>query len=324
MTAAPGRVALLPLAAVAGSVVLWSTAYVTSAVVLETASPAVLSVLRFVIALVVLVPLAVRRPGFVRVLRSRITVALGITGVTLYYSFANVGLFFTTSGTAALANAALPVLTAVFAVVLLRERLPVRTILGLLLATAGVILIAAAGLTVDLGLLLCLVGLASYALYTVLLRRDVDRRTEPVEPLGLATGTAVWGTVLMLPWLLVELLAGGASLPASSLGWGSLVFLGLIVTAPTMVLYNYGAERLPAAVSGIATAGIPALGYAFSVAVGEAVDAVKILGGVVAVAGIVVATLSTPTVEASAPGALVADFDESPEPGVQERETPGS
>lgn len=319
MSAATGRVALLPLAAVAGSVVLWSTAYVTSALVLETASPAVLSVLRFLIALVVLVPLAARRPGFVRVLRSRRTIALGLTGVTFYYSLANIGLFFTTSGTAALANAALPVLTAAFAVGLLRERLPARTIIGLLLATAGVVLIAAAGLRLDGGLLLCLVGLASYALYTVLLRRDVERRTEPVEPLVLATGTAIWGTVVMLPWLLVEALAGGAALPSSGPGWGALLFLGLVVTAPTMVLYNYGAERLPAAVSGIATAGIPALGYALSVLVGEPLDVVKVIGGVVAVAGIVVATLSTPSVEASAPGALVADLDDVDSPPGGER-----
>lgn len=311
------NVRLLPLAAVAASVVLWSTAYVGSAIVLETASPAVLSVLRFLIALLVLVPLAARRPGFLRVLRSPRTIVLGITGVALYYSFANVGLLFTTAGTAALANAALPVLTAAAAVLVLRERLPARTIVGLVLATVGVVLIAAAGLRVDVGLLLCLVALAAYALYTVLLRRDADGRVaaaeEPVEPLVLATGTAIWGTAVMLPWLAVEALAGGASLPSGAPGILALLFLGLVVTAPTMVLYNYGAERLPAAVSGIATAGIPALGYAFSLLAGERPDAVKVVGGVVALAGIVVATLATPSVEASAPGALVAERDDPPE-----------
>lgn len=315
MSAAPA-VRALPFAAVAVSVALWSTAYVISAIVLETASPAVLSVLRFAIGLVVLVPLAARRPGFVRVLRAPRTILLGITGVTGYYSFVNISLLFTTPGTASLANAALPVLTAVFAVVLLRERLPLRTVIGLVLATAGVVLIAAAGLTVDVGLLLCLVGLASYGLYTVLLRRDAQRLTsrgEPgIEPLVLATGTAIWGTALMLPWLAVEALSGASSLPSNVPGILALLFLGLVVTAPTMVLYNYGAERLPAAVSGIATAGIPAIGYALSVAVGEPLDAVKVIGGVVALAGIVVATLAKPSVEASAPGALVAEQDDPP------------
>ena len=65
---------------------------------LETASPAVLSVGRFAIALLVLVPLAARRPGFLRTLRDPRTILLGLTGVTLYYSLANIGLLFTTPG----------------------------------------------------------------------------------------------------------------------------------------------------------------------------------------------------------------------------------
>jgi drug/metabolite transporter (DMT)-like permease len=110
----------------------------------------------------------------------------------------------------------------------------------------------------------------------------------------LATATAVWGTVLMLPWLLGEVLAGAARLPHGAPGILSLLFLGLVVSAPTLVLYNYGAERLPAAISGIATAGIPALGYAFAVVLGEAPVLIKVIGGVIALAGILVATLSSP------------------------------
>ena len=106
----------LPLAAIGLSVVLWSAAYVLSGWALETASPAVLSVARFAIALIVLVPLAARRRRFVRTLRETRTILLGLTGVTLYYSFANIGLLFTTPGTAALVVSLLPVLTAAAAV----------------------------------------------------------------------------------------------------------------------------------------------------------------------------------------------------------------
>lgn len=303
----------LPFAALALSVVLWSTAYVGSDLVLETGSAAVLSVLRFAIALVVLVPLALRRPGFRRALRSPRTILLGATGVTFYYSFANVGLTLTTPGTAALASAALPVLTAAAAVLLLRERLPRRTVAGLALGTVGVVLIASAGLRLDLGLVLNLVALASYAIYTVLLRRDAERDaargTAPLDALSLATATAIWGTALMLPWLAVEAATGAARLPTDTPGIVALLALALLVTAPTMVLFNFGAERLPAAISGVATAGIPAIGYALSVALGETLDPVKAIGGVIALAGIVVATLATPSVEPSPAGALVADDD---------------
>jgi drug/metabolite transporter (DMT)-like permease len=295
------------------SVVLWSTAYALSGIVLETSSPAVLSVLRFVIALVVLVPIAWRRPGFARAMRSPRTIVLGLTGVTVYYSLTNIGLLFTTAGTAALAAALSPVLTTVLAVAVLRERPSRRTIIGLALATVGVALVAASGLRFDGGVLLCVIALASYALYTVLLRRDAGGADSP-DAIVLATATAVWGTALMVPWLVVEVATGGARMPDGFAGIGGILFLGLVVTAPTLVLFNYGAERLPAAISGIAIAGIPALGYAFAIVLGEAPDAVKVVGGVIALVGIVVATLASPAVEPSPPGSAVmpASADERP------------
>ena len=126
----------LPVGAMGISVLLWSTAYVVSGEVLKTGSPAVLSVLRFVVGLLVLVPLSARRPGFLAALRNPRTLLLGLTGVTLYYSFSNIGLLFTSPGTVALTAALSPVLTTVIAFILLRERLSPRTIVGLVLVDA--------------------------------------------------------------------------------------------------------------------------------------------------------------------------------------------
>ena len=291
----------MPLGAIGLSVLLWSAAYVVSGWALETGSPAVLSVGRFAIALLVLVPLAARRPGFVRTLRQPRTVLLGLTGVTLYYSLANIGLLFTTPGTAALTAAFLPVLTATAAVIMIRERLSGRTWIGLALATAGVTLVAASGFRVDVGVLLNIVALASYAIYTVLLRRDAGRDDSP-DALVLATATGVWGTALMLPWLGWEAVSGTLAVPSDARGLISILVLALVVTAPTLVLFNYGAERLPAAVSGVATAAIPALGYAFALLVGEPLDPIKAIGGAIALVGVLIATLASPDVEPSPPG----------------------
>jgi hypothetical protein len=79
------------------------------------------------------------------------------------------------------------------------------------------------------------------------------------------------------------------------------------VTAPTLVLFNYGAERLPAAVSGVATAAIPALGYGFALLLGEPLDPIKALGGAVALTGVVIATLAAPDVEPSPPGSALPE-----------------
>jgi drug/metabolite transporter (DMT)-like permease len=266
----------------------------------------VLSVGRFVIGLLILVPIAALRPGFTITLRRPSTVLLGFLGVALYYSLTNVGLEFTTPGTAALSNAALPALTAIAGLLILRERLGLRTIIGLVVATAGMVIVAGSGLGLDLGVVLCLIGLTSYALYTVHLRRGTvsaeaaDRVAGPpaaerVDPIVLATATAIWGTAIMMPWLGLEVVSGTASAPSGWAGICSLTFLGVVVTAPTLVLFNYGAERLPAAVTGVMTAAIPALGYLFALLLGEQPDAITTLGGGIALIGVLIASLAIPS-----------------------------
>jgi drug/metabolite transporter (DMT)-like permease len=281
--------ARLPLVAALVCVVLWSTTYAVTVAVLHHASPAVLSVGRFALASVALLPFAARRRGFAASLRSPWTILLALTGVALYYVFSNIGLGLTSAGTGALSAAMTPVVTAVFAVLLLQERMPPRTIAGLALATAGVVIVGGAGVSLDVGLLLCLAGLCAYALYIVLLRRRPPR----VDAIALGTATTVWGTALMLPWLVLEVATGTVRWPVDGVAIGGIAYEAIIVTAPTMILFNHAAERLPAAISGITIAGIPVLGYAFALAFGEVWDPVKAIGGAVAVAGIVIATAST-------------------------------
>ena len=262
------------------------------------------SVGRFAIGLIVLVPLAARRPLFARTVRDPRTILLGLLGVAIYYSLTNIGLEFTTPGTAALSNAARPTLTALLGLFILKERLAPRTIVGLVLATAGVVIVAGAGLTLDIGVLLCLIGLASYALYTVLLRKGAPGRQPAgaVDPLVLATATAVWGTGIMLPWLVAEMAAGAAAIPSGWGGLGGLLVLGVVITAPTLVLFNYGAERLPAAATGVLTAAIPALGYLFALLLGEPFDAITALGGAVALVGVAIASVTAPSTDSSPAG----------------------
>ena len=305
----------LPIGAVAVSVVLWSTAYVLSAIVLTTASPAVLSELRLVLAVPVMVLLIALMRGSVAGFRMLIgslrrpsTVLLALTGVALFYLPSNIGLSLTSPGTAALMSATLPVLTCLFAWWILRESVTGRVALGLILVTAGIVIVCADAPEVGPGAFLLAAGLAGYATYTVLLRRIGSRTDRPSPPsngsppsnaqnvpppdaLVLATATALWGAILLLPWLGWEIATGTAALPSDAPGWFSILFLALVVTAPTMALYNYGAERVPAAVSGAAAAGVPVLAFAFALVLGEPLEPIKAVGCVLTLIGVVIAAI---------------------------------
>lgn len=88
------------------------------------------------------------------------------------------------------------------------------------------------------------------------------------------------------------------------------MFLGVVITAPTIVLFNYGAERLPAALTGILTAAIPGLGYLFSLILGEPVDIVTVSGGAIAVIGATIAVASAR--DSKTPGAQAGSRDRAP------------
>jgi drug/metabolite transporter (DMT)-like permease len=290
-----------PLAALATAVLIWATTFVVSATALATTSPAVLTVLRFALGAAVLVPLAVRRGGLGRVLRAPVTAVLGLTGVAAYYGLQNLGLLYTTAGTAALLQAVLPVATAGLAALLLREQVAAGTLVGLVLATAGVVLVASAGARLDRGAVLVVAGILAYAVYTVLLRR-LGSRPSPqaagtgtvatADPGVLAAATAVWGLVLLVPWQVWEIAAGRAQLPVGIAAISATLYLGVVASGGTLLLWTYGAGRTPAGVSGVVTAAIPALGYALAVLTGEQPTWSKTAGGTLAVAGVALTSYS--------------------------------
>lgn len=284
----------MPLIAQVAAVVIWSTTFVVSADALSGISPALLTVVRFVLAAAVLVPLAAMRRGLLRALASPVSAVLGLTGVAAYYGLQNLGLSFTTPGTAALLQAVIPVAAAVLSFLLLRERPGVGSGIGLVLATVGVIVAASTNASFNVGAALIATGAACYAVYTVLLRRlemsrGDDAEAPRTDPVVVAAATAVWGVVFLLPWQIGEAMAGQTRLDLTPSLTLALLYLGVIASGATLLLWTYGAGRTPAITSGILTAAIPALGYGFALAMGEDPTWNKTIGGLIALLGVGVA-----------------------------------
>jgi drug/metabolite transporter (DMT)-like permease len=80
---------------------IWGTTFVVSDTALASMSPAALTVTRFVLALLVLAPVAMTRGGIAAAIRSPAVAVLGATGVAAYYGLQNLGLVTTGAGTAA-------------------------------------------------------------------------------------------------------------------------------------------------------------------------------------------------------------------------------
>ncbi len=284
----------MALIAQVAAVVIWSTTFVVSSDALTGVSPALLTVMRFALAAALLVPLASARRGLLRALATFTAAMLGLTGVAAYYGLQNLGLLSTTAGTAALLQAVIPVAAAVLSFVLLRERPEIGSIVGLALATVGVVVASNTGATFNVGALLITAGAVAYAVYTVVLRQlEAPRPKQPgrmtTDPGVIAAATAIWGLVFLLPWQIWEMAVGQSRLVLSAPVILSTLYLGLFASGATLLLWTYGARHTPAFTSGILTAAIPALGYGFALVAGEEPTWNKTVGGMLALLGVGVA-----------------------------------
>jgi drug/metabolite transporter (DMT)-like permease len=293
-TARRGRAlsTLLLLAAVA----IWGSTYVVTKAGVETVPPMLFALLRYCVASLLLVPLALVRGGGVTALPRGTLALMGLTGVALYYTGFNVALTYTTASQGALVQASIPVVTAIMAVLWLRERLSPRRAVGIALAVIGVLLIVArAEPDADarspvLGNLLMLGTVVVWGIYTMLAKRAAD-----ADPILVAAGVTLVGTLLLIPGALVEATSGPMPRIAPA-AWLRIAYLGVFPSALGYLLYNRALRDLDASQVGAFTNLSPLIGAVSGVVVlGERVTALAIVGGAAVIAGVWLSTSGQPS-----------------------------
>ena len=307
----PASRSLLPLAAAATTVVLWASAFVGVRAVGHDLSPGALALGRMLVGsltLTVIVLVVRSRRGGPRPPGGRLLGAVALWGAAwfgLYNLVLNAAERHLDAGTTALLVNVAPVVVAVLAGLLLGEGFPGRLLAGMAIAFAGVVLIAtttSAGGTDLSGVLLGLLAALLYAGAAVAQKRLLAR----IDALTVTWLGAVAGTVALLPYL-PTLVAELASAPASAVA--GTAYLGVFPTAIAFLTWGYALSRTTAGRLAAATYAVPPIVVLLSWALlGEVPAPLALAGGVLCLAGVVVATR---------PRAVPA-----PGPGSVERRTP--
>ena len=247
----------------------WAGSVVTGKAAAEQIPPALFTAARWGGALLLALPFAwghLRRDG--AALRGRwwLPVALGLLGVVTYNSLVYRGLHDTTAVNALLLQSATPVLILVAAFLLFGERPGWRQVAGILVSAAGVGVIAAEGslevlrhLRFNPGDALVLTAVASYALYSALLRLR-----PAVHPLSLLTASMAAGMVVLVPLAGAEA-ATGARMVVSGLSVACLLYAMVFPAFLAYLLFNRGVELAGAARAGQFMHLMPAFGLALAV-----------------------------------------------------------
>lgn len=128
------------------AILIWGFAYVVTKSGLDAVPPMMFALLRYSVASVLLVPLALARGGLERLPHPapwKTLILMAIVGVALYYVLFNLALAYTSASRTALIQSAFPAIVAVMAVFWLRERVTRQRYAGIALAIIGVVLIVA-------------------------------------------------------------------------------------------------------------------------------------------------------------------------------------
>ncbi len=276
-----------PLAAVATTLLLWSSAFVAIRHLDRVFSPGALSLGRLVVGSVGLGVALLSRGGRAPARRDwSPLIAIGVLWYGVYNVALNSGELHVDAGTASMLIQLSPVLIAVLATVFLRERPTVALGIGLLLALGGVVLIGFSGSpgTGDLlGVVLCLVAAAAYSI-SLILQKPLVGRLPALEVTWIACTVGAAACLPFVGQLVPEL--GSAS--AGDVAW--LVYLGLFPTAIAFTTYAYALNHMSASNLGVTTYLVPpltiAMGWLF---LGEAPPALAYVGGALCLVGVAVA-----------------------------------
>lgn len=268
---------------------VWGSTFVATKATVVQIPPLALSFIRVSIGALVLLPLALyrrRRQVSGKPLPWRATALLSLIGVAVYYLAFNLSLSYTSASQGALVQSCVPAVTALAAVVLLRERASRTRIVGMVLSMLGVLIVfssAAIGSAPAnlLGNALMFIAVLAWGAYTALAKRLTD-----YDPVLITTGIMGIGAMMLLPFAVVEL--HGLRLAAIGIGaWYGVFYLGAVASAAAYLAYNYSLRHMEAGQAGVFGNLIPVVGVISGVVVlHEPVSLPAILGGLVVMLGV--------------------------------------
>jgi drug/metabolite transporter (DMT)-like permease len=257
--------------ALAGS--LWGTGFYFGRLALDEMSVEHMVLYRFLFASLAMVPVALMHRERLTGTQWGLLLVSSAFGIPIQFLLQFYGLTLTTVSHASLMVGAMPVLLAAAAALFAGERLDWIGWLALAGSTVGAILIVPGGsrgpatrgeptLAGDLLVVLSLI----MALAWILLSKKLMQGHSPlvVTSYSILTGTAMLIAVVLVPWLLTPWThQHGKPIPfahVSATAWTALAISGILCTATTTFLWNWGIHHVPASRAGVFLNIEPALG----------------------------------------------------------------
>ncbi|MDR6506411.1 DMT family transporter [Arthrobacter oryzae] len=275
----------------------WSGNYVVGQAAVATMTPLELTFWRWALAALPLVALAhfVERPDWRAVLACwRVLLLLSVLGMSGYTLLLYTALQHTSALNASLITAANPALIVVLAIFFLGERPGLYGWLGIALGLGGVVLVLTRGelhrifsITFNAGELLMIGAIVVWGLYTIIARR-----------LGLPAIAATAVQVVMATAILCPFALGAAArFPATAAEGWSLAYIAVFPSLGAYLFWNLALKTTAPATAGNYLNLMVVFTAAITVIMGIPVSLPQVIGGLLVIAGVLMASRPKKPVE---------------------------
>jgi len=279
--------------------IMFASNLVLGRAAVSTIEPFTLAFWRWLIATLIMLPFvagALRRYAFDLLRLVPLLLVLGVLGMMVCGAGVYLGLRHTTATNGTLIYTTSPAFIVLFEMILGRRPFSALQFIGIALATFGVAVIVSRGDLASLGGLgfnpgdiAILAAAIAWAIYSIILR---DRRLQALPGRVLFGGIATAGTLVLMPVWLFE----GAShgfFPAAAGAWITVAALAVVPSVLAFLAYQWLVREVGAARTGMALYFMPIVGVGLAaIFLGETVHSYHLVGTLLTIGGVVLATLS--------------------------------
>ena len=212
-------------------------------------------------------------------------VTMGLIGVVLYYAVFNYSLVYTSASQGALVQSCIPAMTALVAVVWLREHASALRWSGIVLSMVGILIVfsgadAQSGSGSLLGNVLMFASAVLWGVYT-----SMAKRVATYDAIQVTAGIIGAGALMLLPLAGFEIAAAGMP-SVNTQGWLGMAYLGAGASGLAYMMYSAALKHMDASEAGVYTNLIPIVGVIMGVMLGEPLSLRAIIGGIVVLVGV--------------------------------------
>ncbi|PSL50412.1 EamA domain-containing membrane protein RarD [Salsuginibacillus halophilus] len=216
-----------------------------------------------------------------------------ITGITTFNVLVYLSLNYTSSTNAGIVEATTPVFAMILGYIFLKERLTRKQVLGVFISLIGAVWVMVEGsltvlvnLAVNRGDFIMLMAVISWAFYTLL----IQQHNHKFPLLGAMVVMLFFGNLLLIPFVFVGWSSGlpeGLFQPELIAG---LLYLGIFPSVVALMLWTRAVAAVGPSKASVFLNLLPVFTMIGAVLfLGEAITAAQIVGGAIAVSGVILA-----------------------------------